>query len=107
MPSKQQLRRIVEENLDDAMLSLNLALEGKGLQQLEPIIMRLGRNGNLPHWYAGLKENKTLPNLDGKTIGTVLEMLFVAVLETVTFKGQEIPQLSINPARGIDLPILI
>lgn len=103
MSSKKELRKIVKENLDDAMKSLNLALQGKGLSKLEPIIKRIGRNGELPHWYEGLKNNKTLPNLDGKTIGSVLEMLFVAVLETVTLKEQRIT-LRINPARGIDLP---
>lgn len=104
--SKAELRAVVSENLDEAMAVLNQALRGKGLSQIESIIKRLGRNGELPHWYAGLKENKTLPNLDGKTIGSVLEMLFVAVLETVTLKDHRISPLRINPARGIDLPDL-
>lgn len=106
MPSKEELRNIVRDNLDGAMISLNLALQGEGLEHLEPIIKRLGRNGDLPHWYAGLKESKTLPNLDGKTIGSVLELLFVAVLETVTLKDHGVSPLKVNPARGIDLPDL-
>ena len=107
MPSnKARLRTVVRNNLDEAMTSLNLALRGNGLAKLEPIIKRLGRNGELPHWYSGLKETRTLPNLDGKTIGSVLEMLFVAVLETVTLKDHGVSPLKINPARGIDLPDL-
>lgn len=106
MPSKAELRFIVNKNLDSAIHTLNLALKGIGLDELEPVVKRLGRNGELPHWYAGLKKNKTLPNLDGKTIGSVLEMLFVAVLETHTLSSQQIAPLRINPARGIDLPDL-
>lgn len=106
MTSKSELRAVVRENLDKAMFSINLALQGKGLDQLEPVIRRLGRNGELPHWYAGLKTEKTLPNLDGKTIGSVLEMLFVAVLETTILRNIGIAPLRINPARGIDLPDL-
>lgn len=103
---KSDLRHIVELNLDSAIKHLNCALAGERLDDLELIIKRLGRNGELPHWYEGLKNNKTLPNLDGKTIGSVLEMLFVAVLETHILHGQGIGELRINPARGIDLPDL-
>ncbi len=106
MATKEQLRKSVKDNINDAMATLNQALEGKGLSKLEPSIKRLGRNGALPHWYEGLKNNKTLPNLDGKTIGSVLEMLFVAVLETETLKSKLTTFLRINPARGIDLPDL-
>lgn len=106
MSSKKDLRNKVRNNLDGAIDALNEALRGENLKRLEPVIKRLGRNGELPHWYSGLKDNKTLPNLDGKTIGSVLEMLFVAVLETVIFKDDKIPPLRINPARGIDLPDL-
>lgn len=106
MPSKTELRKLVRDNLDNAISSLNLALQGVGLNNLEPIVKRLGRNGELPHWYEGLKSNKTLPNLDGKTVGSVLEMLFVAVLETSVLAGSGVPPLRINPARGIDLPDL-
>ncbi|HUY90148.1 MAG TPA: hypothetical protein VMV10_15530 [Pirellulales bacterium] len=67
---------------------------------------RIGRGGVLPHWYKNLKKKGDLPNLDGKTIGSVIEMLLVGVLETSTFRGLEIPALRINPARGIDLPDL-
>ncbi|MCA2909086.1 MAG: hypothetical protein IM328_06645 [Microcystis sp. M034S1] len=106
MLGKVELRAIVKENLEDAIGRVNEALAGEGLSVIEPTINRLGRNGSFPHWYAGLKDNKTLPNLDGKTIGSVLEMLFVAVLETSILKNKlEVP-LRVNPARGIDLPDL-
>lgn len=106
MHSKEELRTIVSVNLDEAMIYLNMALRGEGLDNLEHVITRLGRDGVLPHWYSGLKINKTLPNLDGKTIGSVLEMLFVAVIETVTLRGKLVRPLKVNPARGVDLPDL-
>lgn len=52
-----------------------------------------------------MKKAGTLPNLDGKSIGSVVEMIFVAVLETRILKREGI-KLRINPARGVDLPDL-
>jgi hypothetical protein len=66
---------------------------------------RIGRGGRLPHWYADLRDNRTLPNLDGKTIGSVIEMLLLGVLETSTLAAHKLA-LRINPARGTDLPDL-
>lgn len=106
MPSKDALRAIVRDQLDVAMGRLNEALRGENLDALQPIVTRLGRGGTLPHWYEGLTTNGALPNLDGKTIGSVLEMLFVAVLETVVLQNRGIGPLKINPARGVDLPDL-
>lgn len=106
MANKLELREIVKSNLDDAIDRVNKALAGDELSSIESTITRFGRNGSPPHWYAGLKSNKTLPNLDGKTIGSVLEMLFVAVLETSILKDRLDVPLRINPARGIDLPDL-
>src|SRR5207237_3110019 len=54
----------------------------------------------------GLRKHRTLPNLDGKTVGSVIEMVLVAVLETYTFAKLNIPPLRINPAKGVDLPDL-
>jgi hypothetical protein len=86
---------------------MNAALQGKDLDVMEPVLARVGRGGVLPHWYANLKAKGTLPNLDGKTVGSVIEMLLVAVLETKTFKDVKgAPSLRINPARGVDLPDL-
>lgn len=105
MPEKEILRKLVRENLDELIASLNETLKGRRLKKLKPIIARLGRGGNLPHWYNGLESRGILPNLDGKTIGSILEMIFVAILETTIFKSYGI-QLKINPARGVDLPDL-
>ncbi len=88
------------------MAELNQALQGSNLEGLEPVLSRVGHGETLPYWYEQLYNQQTLPNLDGKTVGSVIEMLFVAVLETVTFQDIEIPQLRLNPARGVDLPDL-
>ncbi len=102
---KAALRELVRGNLDSIMKALNNALRGDGLAKLEPVVKRIGRGGQLPHWYAELKEHHTIVNLDGKTIGSILEMLLVAVLETGVLKKSQI-KLRVNPARGIDLPDL-
>src|SRR5581483_6300335 len=106
MPTKAELRAKLQGRLSDTMGRVNSALAGKGVQPLEAVLKRIGRGQQLPHWYAGLKATHTLPNLDGKTIGSVVEMLLVAVLETYTFAGLGVPSLRINPARGVDLPDL-
>ena len=106
MSTKAELRRLLRTRLEQTMIELNRALQGRNLASLEPVLSRLGRGETLPHWYEQLSVRQTLPNLDGKTVGSVIEMLFVAVLETVTFQEVEIPPLQINPARGVDLPEL-
>jgi len=105
-PTKASLRRRLQDELDPTINRVNAALRGKSIVKLEPVLLRLGRGGHLPHWYEGLKRSHTLPNLDGKTIGSVVEMILVAVLETSTFAGLQVPPLRINPARGVDLPDL-
>lgn len=106
MPNKKsELRKVVQDNLTDVMHTLNGALRGEGLASLEPVVKRIGRGGQLPHWYAELKDTNTIVNLDGKTIGSILEMLLVAVLETGVLKKFG-TQLRVNPARGVDLPDL-
>lgn len=102
--NKENLRQKVKDNLALAMEHLNAALRGERLDDLEESIARLGRAG-LPHWYEKLKAEGVLPNLDGKTIGSVLELLFVAVLEQHILNGENV-SLKINPARGVDLPDL-
>ena len=105
MPDKSELRQIVRDNLSDIMRKLNAALAGKSLAKLEPVVTRIGRGGKLPHWYAEFEKAHTFANLDGKTIGSILEMLLVAVLETGVLKTHGV-KLKVNPARGIDLPDL-
>jgi hypothetical protein len=105
MPTKEELRATVRTNLERAVTGVNTALRGKKLRALEPVLNRLGR-GQLPHWFEKLNSAGVLPNLDGKTIGSVVEMLLVAVLETDTLRASGVTNLRINPARGVDLPDL-
>lgn len=100
------LRAVVQDNLTTTQDAMNEALKGINTDKLEPVLKRLGRGGKLPHWYEKLKSDGTLPNLDGKTVGSVVEMILVAVLETKTLAGHSTKELRINPARGIDLPDL-
>lgn len=102
---KAALRAIVRDQLDTVMHTLNAALRGEGIEILEPVIARIARNGVLPHWYQELKERHTIVNLDGKTIGSILEMLLVSVLETGVLAANGI-KFRVNPARGVDLPDL-
>src|SRR5947209_8230783 len=104
MPMKEQLRAHLRKNLDSTIARLNHALRARNLKPLKPVLSRIGRGQQLPHWYEQLSKKGTLPNLDGRTVGSVIEMLLVSVLETETFQGLELPALRINPARGIDLP---
>jgi hypothetical protein len=106
MPTNIQLRRILQDNLPKTVQLMNATLAGTGVAKLQPVLGRIGRGMQLPHWYQGLKDDHVLPNLDGKTIGSVVEMLLVAVLETYIFKELRIPNLKINPAKGVDLPDL-
>jgi hypothetical protein len=105
MSDKSALRKVVSDNLSNIIGTLNDALSGKNLAKLKPVVCRIGRGGQLPHWYAEFERVGTFPNLDGKTIGSILEMLLVAVLETGVLKKHGV-KLRINPARGIDLPDL-
>ena len=106
MPTKEQLRAIIRDRLTQIAEGINAALSGKKLSRLKAVLKRVGRGGILPHWFARLDEDGTLPNLDGKTIGSVIEMLLVAVLESSTFRGLGVPPLGVNPAKGVDLPDL-
>ena len=104
--AKHQLRDLVRKQLDVVIKGVNRALLGKNLKALRPTLERIGRGGKVPHWFTELQDKGTLPNLDGKTIGSIVEMLLIAVLETDTFRGYGAPPLRINPARGVDFPDL-
>ncbi len=106
MLSKEELRTILRESLDTTIQDVNRALNGENTEQLADGLTRVGRGGRLPQWYEQLRTQHTLPNLDGKTIGSVIEMLLIAVLEKIIFQGIEIPPLRVNPARGVDFPDL-
>jgi hypothetical protein len=62
-------------------------IDGVAPTQLEEVLARIRRGGRLPKWYEQLRSHYTLTNLDGKTIGSVIEMLLVAVLEKIIFQG--------------------
>jgi hypothetical protein len=101
---QNKLKSELIENIELSVKYLNLVLSGKHLDEIEPILARIGRGGKLPHWFELLKIG-SMPNLDGKTVGSVIEMTYVAVLERFIFSGSGI-QFSVNPARGVDIPIL-
>lgn len=101
---KRQRRRLVRENLDQIVARVNQYLTGQKLNSVETILTRLGRNAKLPHWYPQLLEKGIFPNLDGKTVGSIIEMLFVADIEKNVLNGAT--TLSINPAKGVDVPDL-
>jgi hypothetical protein len=103
--SKEILRNKVEKKLNKVIEELNLLLAGKNVLAIEPILNRIGRGGKIPHWFEQLKNDSTLPNLDGKTIGSIIEMLFVSVIEKHILNDPQI-ELTINPARGVDIPDL-
>lgn len=83
---------------------LNLALSGQNLRRMKPILKRIDSSGSLPAWFEQLATKHTLPNLDGKTIGSVIEKLLVCILESDVL-GSRL-RLSINPAKGVDIPEL-
>jgi len=103
---KEQLRAILRDRLNPTIATVNAALKGENLRKLRPVLERVGRGARLPHWFDQLENNGTLPNFDGKTIGSIVEMLLVGVLETYTFTAVKAPLLRINAARGVDLPDL-
>ncbi|MEY4569426.1 MAG: hypothetical protein RLZZ398_865 [Verrucomicrobiota bacterium] len=104
--TKQDLRNCVRNNTEKIRKLLNTSLTKTGAKKYEAILTRLGRGGKSPHWFQVLATKGTLPNLDGKTIGSVVEMLMVAVCETHILAETNCPSLKINPARGVDLPDL-
>ena len=106
MPSKEELRNFIRDNLGMISQQLNAVLRGEKIGVMESTLARIGHAGRVPHWYEQLRDQGTLPNLDGKTIGSVIEMLLVGVLESITIENDKFPQQRINPARGIDLPDL-
>lgn len=97
-------REIIVSNMELIKLRLNELLAGNGLHQIEIPLMRMNRGGVLPPWFNQLAESQTLPNLDGKTIGSVIEKLLACVLEKFVLNSEV--ELHINPAKGVDIPEL-
>jgi len=106
MLTKEKPRTILQQKLKLAIKKVNAVLRGENVKSIEGVLRRIGRGKQLPHWYEGLKRDHVLPNLDGKTIGSVVEMILVGVLETYILKGTGAAPLRINPAKGVDLPDL-
>lgn len=105
-PQASELRNKISTNLELIQTSLNHYLAGNDLHELEIILTRLGRGGKLPHWYEGLTK-QSLPNYDGKTIGSIVEMMLLATIERKIFNGiPNLPVFMINPAKGVDFPQL-
>lgn len=106
MNTANKVRNDIRTRLDEITIAMNEALSGgKPLKELKQTLKRLGRGGKLPHWYLTLERKGTLPNLDGKSLGSVIEMIFVAILEQFYHDPSIVP-LQINPARGVDIPTL-
>jgi hypothetical protein len=106
LANKEQLRAIIRDRLTEIVRDTNSALKGKKLAGLKAVLKRVEHGGILPHWYSGLEEDGSLPNADERTIGSIVEMLLVAILETRIFRGLGVPPLSINSVRGVNLPDL-
>ena len=97
-------RELIVSNLGLIKTKLNELLAGEGLRQVEMPLKRMNRGGELPVWFAQLSQSNTLPNLDGKTIGSVIEKLLACVLEKFVLNSSV--ELHINPAKGVDIPEL-
>ena len=103
MTSSHDLRSEVKKSLPQIVEQLNKYLRGEKVDEIKHILEREGRGGKLPHWYELLNSGKSMPNLDGKTIGSVIEMTLIGVLEKHTLAKLDIPDLEINPAKGVDI----
>lgn len=97
-------REIICGKLDDIRTRVNNLLSGNELDDVKDILARMNRGGALPSWFEQLKSTRTLPNLDGKTIGSVVEKLIASVLEKYVLSSEV--KLHINPAKGVDIPEL-
>lgn len=101
--NKQEARSIVESRVPDLVKTVNDILAGRNLDAIRPILRRIDSSGTEPYWFADLREKHRLP-LDGKTVGSVIEKLTVCAMEHFIL-GDGI-RLSVNPAKGIDVPEL-
>jgi len=106
MTSSQELRLKVKNSLPEIVEKLNEYLRGINVSEIKDILEREGRGSKLPHWYGLLETGQSMPNLDGKTIGSVIEMTLLGVLEKHTLAEFDIPHLEVNPAKGVDIPLL-
>jgi hypothetical protein len=98
-------RRRIRENLPQLVERLNRVLRGEGLDDIRDILERIDRTGQVPNWFDILRDEHRLINKDGKTAGSVIEKLFVGVIERSLFAGEDV-RLSNNPPKGVDIPEL-
>ena len=70
MKSEKELKNLIKDKLDFIIQKLNGYLRGKNVSEIKNVLKRLGRNNELPHWYELLESGQSMPNLDGKTIGS-------------------------------------
>lgn len=103
MTLEEKKQKIID-NIPLIREKINAVLDGNHLDDVRPILSRIDRTGNVPSWFNTLSREGRLPNLDGKTVGSVIEKLLVCVLEKYVFEDSL--QLSVNPARGVDIPEL-
>ena len=96
-------RRKIKPILPELTAKVNRVLLGEGLGTIAPILRRIDSTGELPYWFVNLRKGTGLPNLDGKTVGSVVEKITVAVMEAYFLDGM---RLSVNPAKGVDVPEL-
>lgn len=99
-----QKKEKIKLNIDLIQRKINEVLDGNHLDDVSPILERIDSSGNLPTWFSTLQNEGRLPNLDGKTVGSVIEKLLVCVLEKYVFDSRI--TLNVNPARGVDIPEL-
>ena len=104
MKSEKELRDLIKNNLKSIVAKLNSYLSGKNVGEIKDELKRLGRNNELPDWYELLESGQSMSNLDGKTIGSVIEMTLVGTLEKHIFSDLKTNPLKINPAKGVDIP---
>ncbi|MBQ7252726.1 MAG: hypothetical protein IJS32_09030 [Kiritimatiellae bacterium] len=100
----QEARATIAAQTKELVYSVNATLAGRNLTAIRPILRRIDSTGAEPHWFSELHDKHRLPNLDGKTVGSVIEKLTVCSLEKFILK--DCMQLSVNPAKGIDIPEL-
>ena len=97
-------RDVLCAGTDEMRTRLNALLSGENLRSIKPLLRRMSRNEALPPWFARLETAHSLPNLDGKTVGSVVEKLLACVIEKYILDSRL--ELHINPAKGVDIPEL-
>lgn len=104
MLSIQENKQKIIDNIPMILEKMNDVLKGRYLDEIAPLLSELDSKKHLPEWFDSLQNNGRLPNLDGKTVGSVIEKLLVCVLMKCVFHSEL--HLSVNPARGVDIPEL-